>query len=446
MLIERDGHPGRASCALATEAASAIGRQDLAAPTKRDLQRLAGNTINKTMTDAIIDCTHPHLTRFATNGATSATVAVLRTIPPTPPFLTVPRPHDHVSRPACLPIPRHYTNFRPRAPLRAPRAPLRAPRHPCRLQSADPQGRAGVYDLCHLQHAQAAVVPFVTEPDATRVMLVMVRRPNRSSPRTEPRRRRVWATFHRAQHALQVLPGPSLEKRRPTRARDAAHDDDDRRCSATRTHDGPRRRVRWPVDRRSLLATQNLTPTPHTRGPRRRHQGREIQIRPGSTGFHIRVRQIWWFDDVGVLCVHLATLILSLTVGICINAFRHHTKEKSQWLPDKLQYTGPGSSEITGQGAPGSKSGSQTTIESAKFIARSGNLRRICLPWTSSSPRTDAIRKASDRHFATHRRRHLFGRTRASGPPTHTAAETSAATYHVHVTMFGSFQIFIFIF
>ena len=40
----------------------------------------------------------------------------------------------------------------------------------------------------------------------------------------------------------------------------------------------------------------------------------------------------------------------------------------------------PGSSEMTGQEAPGSESGSQTAVESAEFRARYGDPRRICLP------------------------------------------------------------------
>ena len=89
MLAERDEYLGRASCVLATEAASAFGCHDLTAPTERDLQRLVGNTIDKTIADAIIDRNHPHLVQFAINSATTATVAVLRTVPSTPPLLTI---------------------------------------------------------------------------------------------------------------------------------------------------------------------------------------------------------------------------------------------------------------------------------------------------------------------------------------------------------------------
>ena len=49
MLVLRDGHLGRVSRVLAAEAASAIGCHDLTAPTERDLQRLVGNTIDKTI-------------------------------------------------------------------------------------------------------------------------------------------------------------------------------------------------------------------------------------------------------------------------------------------------------------------------------------------------------------------------------------------------------------
>ena len=108
-------------------------------------------------------------------------------------------------------------------------------------------------------------------------------------------------------------------------------------------------------------------------------QGRGIQIRPDSAGSHIRVRLIWRFG-VCVLCIYLATPTLILTAGVCINVLHHHTKEKSQWFPDKLRFTHPGPIEMTGREAPGPESGSQTAIESAEFRARSGDPRRICLP------------------------------------------------------------------
>ena len=88
MLIERQGHPGRASCVLAAEAASAFGYPDLTAPTERDLQRLVGNTIEKTMADAIASRTHSRLVRFAIKNTAPATVAVLRSVPSAPPLLT----------------------------------------------------------------------------------------------------------------------------------------------------------------------------------------------------------------------------------------------------------------------------------------------------------------------------------------------------------------------
>ena len=56
--------------------------------TERDLQRLAGNTVDKTMSNVILGRSHPRLVRFVLNGATSATVAVLRTVPSAPPLLT----------------------------------------------------------------------------------------------------------------------------------------------------------------------------------------------------------------------------------------------------------------------------------------------------------------------------------------------------------------------
>ena len=107
----------------------------------------------------------------------------------------------------------------------------------------------------------------------------------------------------------------------------------------------------------------------------------EIQIRPDSTGSQnqIRIRLIWWFG-VCVLCVYLATLTLRLTVGININLLNHHRRKKSQWFPDKLRYTDPRPSEMTGQEAPGSESGSRNAIESTEFRARSGDPGRICLP------------------------------------------------------------------
>ena len=69
MLFEREGHPGRASCVLATEAASAVGYNDLTASTERDLQRLVGNTIDATMADAIVSRTHSRMVRLANNKA-----------------------------------------------------------------------------------------------------------------------------------------------------------------------------------------------------------------------------------------------------------------------------------------------------------------------------------------------------------------------------------------
>ena len=124
MPIKRDGHLGCASRVLATEVASAIGRQDLTAPTERDLQRLAGDTIDKTMADAIIDRAHPLLIRFGINGATSATVAVLYTmlsVPPPPTLDCTPpaRPRLATDLPPDTATLRTAFGHAPRSALRA---------------------------------------------------------------------------------------------------------------------------------------------------------------------------------------------------------------------------------------------------------------------------------------------------------------------------------------
>ena len=140
MLIERDGHPGRASHVPTTEAASTIGRRDLTAPTERDLQRSAGDTIDKTMANAIIDCTYQRLVRFALNGVTSATVTVLRAVSSTPPLLT----HDGVP-PAR---PRLATGLPPDTTTlhatfgHAPGGALRANCTACSLPISKPRRRA----------------------------------------------------------------------------------------------------------------------------------------------------------------------------------------------------------------------------------------------------------------------------------------------------------------
>ena len=69
-------------------------------PAERDPQQLAGNTIEKTMDNAILDPTYPRLVRFALNGATSATVSVLRTEPSAPPLPThdiIPPAHPRIA-------------------------------------------------------------------------------------------------------------------------------------------------------------------------------------------------------------------------------------------------------------------------------------------------------------------------------------------------------------
>ena len=91
MLFEREGHPGRASCVLATEAASAIGYNDLTAPTERDLQRLVGNTIGATMADATASRTHSRLVRLALANSVSATPPLLTQDGKPPARTTTPR-------------------------------------------------------------------------------------------------------------------------------------------------------------------------------------------------------------------------------------------------------------------------------------------------------------------------------------------------------------------
>ena len=85
-----------------------------------------------------------------------------------------------------------------------------------------------------------------------------------------------------------------------------------------------------------------------------------------------------------ILCIHLATLTLS---SHCRNLYKRIATSHERTNPSDPPMSSDAlplwSSEITGQKAPGSESGSQTTIESAELRARSGDPRRICLPCCS---------------------------------------------------------------
>ena len=133
MLIEREGHPGRASCVLAAEAASTFGHPDLTTPSELDLQRLVGNTIKKTMADAIASRTYSSLIEIANKKAANQprpprSAACHRRRRSSPKMAN--HPHDHASRPDCRSTQRHSTP--PSAAYPTTHSAISAPHTICR--------------------------------------------------------------------------------------------------------------------------------------------------------------------------------------------------------------------------------------------------------------------------------------------------------------------------